>query len=135
MRPLFLWSRRAFVAAAGQIGALQIIGGFAIGKAAVGEDGLSQVELLHAACAELSCAQSIGDACRRALNGGDPSGRRLSVELLHELRSAGHDCNSVAAISGSLREQSRRDFAAARIIFVDGWILSRTETRAYAIAS
>jgi hypothetical protein len=88
-----------------------------------------------AACRSLACAAAIGSACRAALGDEGTTADNLTRLILDDLTAAGLDLRSISAIRSGLRELSCRDFAAARVISVDGWILSVTEIRAYALAS
>jgi hypothetical protein len=55
--------------------------------------------------------------------------------LLGDVQVAGGDCSSARALAQAIRELSRDDFRCGRIVTVDGWMLSLTETRAYALAA
>lgn len=94
-----------------------------------GYDGLA------ALCLDLGCADPLGQACVRALPRIEASAEHLGRLVLAEMSSAGRDCTSAIALRRSVREQSRADFDRGRITNVDGWMLSLTETRVYAIAA
>ena len=91
-------------------------------------------DVLIAACLALGCVEPIRNACKRVL-GADGSAERLAALLVDNLRSAGGDCSSITAVQQALREQCREDFRVGKIVEVDGWILSVTEVRAYALTA
>jgi len=41
----------------------------------------------------------------------------------------------LAMLAQAIKERSRTDFRDGRVVTVDGWILSLTETRVYALAA
>ena len=51
------------------------------------------------------------------------------------MSAPGGDRWSATALAQTLRERSRTDFHEGRIVNVDGWMLSLTETRVYALAA
>jgi hypothetical protein len=55
---------------------------------------------------------------------------RLLEEL--DLRAAGTDRERIRSLVG---ERQRDDFASGRVVEVNGWILSQTEVRLYALAA
>jgi hypothetical protein len=57
--------------------------------------------------------------------------------ILGDVKAAGLDCLSASALAyaHAIRESSRDDFRCGRIVTVDGWMLSLTETRVYALAA
>jgi hypothetical protein len=55
--------------------------------------------------------------------------------ILEDVKAAGLDCSSASALAYAIRELSRDDFRRGRIVTVDGWMLSLTETRVYALAA
>ena len=86
-------------------------------------------------CSESGCPGRIGKACLKALPDIEASKASLRRLVLGDLRVAGGDCSSASALAQAVREQSRDDFRAGRIMTVDGWMLSLTETRVYALAA
>lgn len=88
---------------------------------------------LAALCAELRCPQRLGEACLRALPVAEASAQQLAQVILAEIRGLGGDCGSVAALRDLARAHSQRDFGQGRMVNVDGWMLSRTEARLYAL--
>jgi hypothetical protein len=53
---------------------------------------------------------------------------RLVLEDMHAAKTG-------RALAYAIRERSRNDFREGRIAIVDGWILSLTETRVYALTA
>lgn len=91
--------------------------------------------ILAGLCAELNCPESIRRACLRALPAGEAAPARLAAALLGGPAPAGADRTAAAALRHRVRELSRQDFASGRIAQVDGWMLSLTETRLYALSA
>jgi hypothetical protein len=86
-------------------------------------------------CSEMSYPGTIGKACLKALPAIENSKESLSRLILEDMRAMGRDFSSTSALAHSIRERSRDDFRDGRIVTVDGWMLSRTETRVYALAA
>jgi hypothetical protein len=86
-------------------------------------------------CSGLSCSRPIGEACLRALPESETSPAHLASLILEDMRSADRDFGSVIALRQSLRQQSQADFSDGKIVNVEGWILSLTETRTYTLAA
>jgi len=130
-------TRRSFIAACSWFGAGQTWPA-ARSSSAAGYAGLALAppvrEWLVDCCAGLRCSNAMSAACSRALPKRDASPTRLGSLILADLLSAGRDCTSSAALGNSIREQVRHDFDRRQITIVDGWILSRTEARIYALA-
>src|SRR5438105_2962476 len=84
-------------------------------------------------CSDLRCAGPIGSACLRALPLTERSVENLAALIVVAL--PGNCDMSVSALLRSIREKSRSDFSISNIIEVDGWILSLTETRIYALVA
>jgi hypothetical protein len=59
----------------------------------------------------------------------------LARALTTDARLAGSDGIPVRSVAQALRQRSRDDFRAGRLAMVDGWMLSLTETRLYALAT
>ena len=85
--------------------------------------------------ADLSYPQTIGKACLKALPAVEASQGCLTRMIFGDMQGAGGDCLTASTIVQSMRERSRDDFRDGRIVTVDGWILSLTETRVYALAA
>jgi hypothetical protein len=95
----------------------------------------SRYAALAALCRDFRCPHSIAKACLRALPAIEGSPDYLAQLILAEMSSAGRDCTSPTALRQSIREQSRHDFDHGKVADVDGWMLSQTETRVYALRS
>ena len=89
---------------------------------------------LFAVCSELCCPDVIGLACLRALSADSGSIEKLAQLILRDLSAAGADCLSASALRRAVKVRSSNDFHDGRIATVDGWLLSLTETRVYALA-
>jgi hypothetical protein len=74
-------------------------------------------------------------ACLRNLPTAPASAEDLASLILANLPSTKKICISVTALSKLIRQWSGEDFAKGRIVLVDNWMLSLTETRVYAFAS
>ncbi len=90
---------------------------------------------LAAVCGDLGNGYAIGRACLETLPARDVSKGFLTGIILGDVRSAGGGWSSKDALARSIREVSRDDFRNGRIVIVDGWMLSLTETRVYALAA
>jgi hypothetical protein len=86
-------------------------------------------------CSDLRCPETIRKACLRALPAAEVSREDLARLVLADVSSAAEGCTSAIALKHSVRERSRDDFREGRIVTVDGWMLSLTETRVYALAA
>ncbi len=96
----------------------------------------SEYGALTAFCVALNCPEAVGNACLRALPASDASPDHLARLILEGLSTTScGDCTSVAELRRSVRERSQDDFARDRIVYVDGWMLSLTETRIYALSA
>jgi hypothetical protein len=96
----------------------------------------SRYGALAAFCSDLHCPETIGDACLRALPASEASPDHLARMILAELSTtACGDLTSIAALRRSVQERVQDDFGCGRIVYVDGWMLSLTETRIYALSA
>jgi hypothetical protein len=86
-------------------------------------------------CLTLRCPEGIRRACLEAVPVPEASTESLITRVLAAMSSAGRDCTSVAELRHSVRDQSRQDFHEDRTAIVDGWLLSLTETRIYALSA
>lgn len=86
-------------------------------------------------CSELGDSRTIGESCLHALAPGEASVGRLTQAILASIQPSARGCSSEKALANAIRESSRDDFRARRIVSVDGWMLSVTETRVYALAA
>jgi hypothetical protein len=93
----------------------------------------SSYDALAALCASLRCPSSLAEACLRSLPTDERNG--LAASLLVDIPSFGGGKLAVANLHYSIRQQSRDDFCARRIVVVDGWMLSATEVRLYAMSA
>jgi hypothetical protein len=78
---------------------------------------------------------AIGNACLKALPATANSIDTLTRAILGDMREADRDYSSPHVLARSIRERSRNDFRDGRVVSVDGWMLSLTETRVYALAA
>src|SRR5205085_2275870 len=83
--------------------------------------------------AELPCSERLGHACLRVLENREISSSNLAQLIIAELDLKAIDY-SVPRIRKGLRQRIGMDFEQMKIVDVDGWCLSLTETRLYAIA-
>ena len=83
-------------------------------------------------CAELGYPETIGKACLAALPATEASRASLVRAILGDARAARPPARPLAQ---AIRDRSREDFRDGRIVTVDGWMLSLTETRVYALAA
>ena len=90
---------------------------------------------LAALCVDLHCPETIRGACLRGLPATEASPEHLALLILAGLSSAGEDLNSAIGLRLAIRDQIRRDFSTGKIANVDGWMLSVTETRIYALTA
>jgi hypothetical protein len=124
-------SRRGLIAAV--LGAALYPGSRARSAGAAGAAATSGQAALAAVCADLPRADAIGQACLRALPGGVASAEPLAALILADLPAAS-DRASGRTLATAVRQRSRDDFRDGRIVSVDGWMLSLTEARVYALA-
>jgi hypothetical protein len=83
-------------------------------------------------CSDLRCSWRIGEACRLALSPSQTWPSSLVQAILADIESPGHPAPN--ELAHALMKRSRADFRERRVVSVDGWILSLTETRLYALA-
>jgi hypothetical protein len=96
----------------------------------------SEYGALAAYCSALHCPEAIADACQRALSASEASPDHLARLILADSSTTRcGDCTSVAALRRLVGERSQDDFDRGRIVYVDGWMLSLTETRLYALSA
>lgn len=84
----------------------------------------------------LCAAKAVGRAYLQAQSAPNPTLTSLRAEVVRVLRSSEKSLGSRfrEPLSVRLRSQIRQDFAAGNVAIVDGWMLSRTEAQACAIA-
>lgn len=90
---------------------------------------------LVALCSQWRCPATIGAACLAALPAGETSKDALARLVLEDGPAAAKDGLSVHKLAHVIRERSRDDFRQGRITMVDGWMLSLTEARVYALVT
>ena len=92
--------------------------------------GYSQLIVL---CSNLRCPRTIGQACLVALPAAEGKPLFLARTILSDVMPVGGKHQSPDMFSLALKDRSRADFREGRVVTVDGWILSLTETRVYAL--
>jgi hypothetical protein len=90
---------------------------------------------LAAFLSDLCYSGTIGNACLEALPGSENSKDALAREILGDLRKAEQNDASARGLARLISQRIRNDFHEGRIMTVDGWILSLTETRVHALAA
>jgi hypothetical protein len=106
--------------------------GAAAGVAADRLSPLSRDDALAALCSELGCSPAIGNACLRALTQDGTSPVDLWQRILDDISA---EPGSPNAMMQRIGDRSRDDFRKGRIVLVDGWVLSLTETRVFALSA
>jgi hypothetical protein len=126
------WSRRDTLAC-GILGAVAASG---IGRAAAGRvaGAIPDGGLLYALFPELRHARTLGRACLRFFP-TTVSADRLYAWIVPAARPEIENAAAIAELQRSIRQRVRRDFAADDTVRVDGWVLSITELRLYALAA
>lgn len=135
MKHALRWSRRELAVFALRGGLAAFLGSIPGLRAMARARQVAVEDQLIVACRGLQCPESIGAACRQAIDPSGSAANDLQRLILADIASAGLDCGSLAAMRRALRERSRQDFAAGRTRSIEGWVLSATEIRAYALAS
>jgi hypothetical protein len=123
--------RRSLVAAAVAAGSARL--GKRALRFAVTGDRYRSLNALSRLCAGLNHAPEIGEACLRALPGIN-SKELLTGLILSDVVPIGQTFASVRTLAYLMRKRSHDDFRSGRIVVVNGWILSVTETRFYALS-
>jgi hypothetical protein len=90
---------------------------------------------LFALCSDLRCPQTIGKACLLALPMSENTRSSLARAILADVELARRNRSASDVLGQAISERSRTDFRDGRVVTVDGWILSLTETRVYALAA
>jgi len=88
---------------------------------------------LMALIAALPCSEPLGYACLRGLGNPQISPSKLAQFLIGELDLKKNDY-SAPRIRRKIRQRIGMDFEENKVVNVDGWCLSLTETRLYAIS-
>jgi hypothetical protein len=132
VKPRAMLSRRSLITTAIGGGAAWLIGGVSFLASYCGRAGsMSASSTFADFWADLGYSRTIGEACLKALPAVEATKGCLSRAVFGDTRDGGGDCLSAQAI----RERSRDDFRDGRIVTVEGWMLSLTETRVYALAA
>jgi len=126
-------SRRGLIAAAAAICAAPF--GVCLPSSSAAGGLADAPHLLFAACSDLRCPEAIGTACLRALPAAEASRDVLASLIIQTTTPRIGDLNSSAEVHRLVRAQIRRDFRTGAMKNVDGWILSLTETRVYALST
>ena len=108
------------------------LAGWSVGRVPLLAASVSGASVLAALCARWRCSRAIAQACLDVLPAGEASKDALTRIVLGELQTAG---SSVRTLARAIRARSRDDFRDGRIEIVDGWMLSWTETRVYALTA
>ena len=111
------------------------LAGWSVGRVPLLAASVSGASVLAALCARWRCSRAIAQACLDVLPAGEASKEALTRRVLVDLRGAGEEGVSVHTLARAIRERSRDDFRDGRIVMVDGWMLSLTETRVYALTA
>jgi hypothetical protein len=80
-------------------------------------------------------AHAIGAACLNSLPQEQRRGQQLASEILVAASCDTETVNSKEVVRHRIADQVRRDFARGATISVDGWLLSLTEARVYALVA
>lgn len=91
--------------------------------------------LLFALCSDLKCPNVIGVACLESLPAAEASPEILASLIMQDAVSQVGALASSTMVRQLVRAQIQRDFRAGAVTNVDGWMLSLTETRLYALSS
>jgi len=78
-------------------------------------------------------APALGTACLNSLPSGKSSLQQLAGEILAVTSCDVEAIKSKELVRQRIANQVRRDFAQGAILSVDGWLLSLTEVRIYAL--
>jgi hypothetical protein len=136
VKPPAVLSRRSLLATAIGGGAAWLIGGVSFLVSYRGRVGsMSGSSTFAAFFGDLGYSRTIGEACLKALPTVEASQGCLTRAIFGDMWDADRDCLSARALVQAIRERSRVDFRDGRIVTVDGWMLSLTETRVYALAA
>lgn len=96
--------------------------------------GLPATDELTGLFAEPGAARAIGQAYLQGHAGPRPDLASLRAEIAHALRPQNTGPAGKADLRARFRGRIRQDFAEARTVLVDGWMLSQVEAQACAIA-
>lgn len=96
---------------------------------------IAGVSELIALCSKLRCPRTIGKACLLALPASESTRSTLARTILADVAPTRENHSSPDVLARAIRQRGRADFRQGRVVTVDGWILSLTETRVYALAA
>jgi hypothetical protein len=82
-----------------------------------------------------SSAYAIGAACLKSLPPNQSSPQQLTKAILAAAACDTETMKTKQAVGHRIANQVCRDFAEGTVVCVDGWLLSLTEARLYALAS
>jgi hypothetical protein len=122
------WSRRD-VLGCGILGAIAASSAGRVAASAI-PDG----SLLYALFPDLHHARALSRACLRFFP-TTVSADRLYAWIVPRDRSEIENAATIAELRRSIGQRVRRDFAVDDTVQVDGWVLSITELRLYALAA
>jgi hypothetical protein len=101
----------------------------------MGDRVSSRYDMLAGLYADLACPPQMGRACLQALPESERAPEYLARTILEDPAPLCSGYASPRGLRYLIREKSRVDFDRGRIVDVEGWILSLTETRVYAFGS
>jgi hypothetical protein len=78
---------------------------------------------------------ALGTACSRSLLNGESTGRQLSNKIIAQALCDAETMKSKEAVRRRIANQVGLDFAHGAVVSVDGWLLSLTEARVYALVA
>lgn len=90
---------------------------------------------LIAVCSRLRCPRTIGNACVLALPPSERTRSSLTKTLLADLAPATEAEALPATLGETITKRARIDFSESKTVTVNGWVLSLTEARVYALAA
>jgi hypothetical protein len=90
---------------------------------------------LIALCSNLRCPWTVGKACLLALPVVESTRSSLARTILTDVKLARRNHSPSDVFAQAISERSRTDFRDGRVVTVDGWVLSVTETRVYALSA
>jgi len=131
MRASARWSRRGVLAG----GILSAIAASSAGQVAAGTAAstIPYGSLLDTLFPDLGHARTLSRACLRFFP-TTVSADRLYAWIVPAGRAEIENVAAIAELRRSIKQRVRRDFAVDDTVQVDGWVLSITELRLYALA-
>lgn len=86
-------------------------------------------------CSRLRCPATVRRACLHVFPASEGTRSSLARAILADIEMAPRKRAGSDETAQAFSERSRTDFQDGRIVTVEGWILSLTETRVYALAA